>query len=83
MPWLVVLDGKGYISHCKGIKREFKIFLQVIFRGTVLISKVFWKTIPYFLQPVDTDVFLLWREFSNNQKYVYVHWLYHFVEYNK
>ena len=28
MPQLVVLDGRGYISRCKGIKREFKIFLQ-------------------------------------------------------
>ena len=49
MPRPVVLDGRGYNSRCKGIKSEFKIFLQVIFRGTVLISKVFWKTIPYFL----------------------------------
>ena len=61
MPWLVVLDGQGYISRCKGIKREFKIFLQIIFRGMVLISKVFWKTIPYIFKPVHTDVFLLWR----------------------
>ena len=57
MPWLVVLDGKGYISRCKGIKREFKIFLQIIFRGTVLISKVFWKTIPYFLLSLWTQMY--------------------------
>ena len=49
VPRLVVLDGRGYISCCKGIKREFKIFLQDFIWGTVLISKVFWKTIPYFL----------------------------------
>ena len=49
VPRPVVLDGRGYISRCKGIKREFKIFLQDFIRGTVLISKVFWKTIPYFL----------------------------------
>ena len=51
VPRLVVLDGcmRIYISRCKGIKREFKIFVQVIIRRTVLISQVFWKTIPYFL----------------------------------
>ena len=46
MPRLVVLDGQGNISRCKGMKREFKIFLQDFIQGTVLISKVFWKTVP-------------------------------------
>ena len=49
MPRLVVLDGRGYISHCKGIKREFKIFLLVIYWGTVLISKVFLENCPLVL----------------------------------
>ena len=38
MPWLVVLDGQGYISCCKGIKRENNFDIQSFLENYPLLS---------------------------------------------
>ena len=47
MPWLVVLDGQGYISCCKGIKREFKIIFSCkLFSGNNFDIQSFLENYP-------------------------------------
>ena len=47
VPWLVVLDGRGYISRCKGIKREFKILFSCkLFSGNSFDIPSFLENYP-------------------------------------
>ena len=49
VPRLVVLELVRIHFSLQRDQKGVQNFLANYFRGTVLISKVFWKTIPYFL----------------------------------
>ena len=78
MPWLVVLDGQGYISRCKGIKREFKIFLQVIFRQGLQILLMSGVRVTSASQILES-FWNIWSQVSQRKKQFYLIFLNKFL----
>ena len=78
MPWLVVLDGQGYISRCKGIKREFKIFLQVIFRQGLQILLMSGVRVTSASQILESFC-NIWSQVSQRNKQFYLIFLNKFL----
>ena len=78
MPWLVVLDGQGYISRCKGIKREFKIFLQVIFRQGLQILLMSGVRVTSASQILES-FWNIWSQVSQRNKQFYLIFLNKFL----